>query len=214
MPLVIDIETVGQKVEELPDKVTESLYRSIERDDPDPEELERRREELINRLSLDATTGRIICVGVLDTESGEDRAFCHESEKELLEAFWQYFAERRPELIVTFHGKRFDVPYLNLRSAIHGIAPEFPLSAEPGERHRHFDVREVLEANDRHRRGGLDYFCAVFGIPSPKMELDGASVGDAYAEGRIQDIVDYCLEDCRATAALYERLAPFYPAQV
>jgi predicted PolB exonuclease-like 3'-5' exonuclease len=41
--------------------------------------------------------------------------------------------------------------------------------------------------------------------------MDGAKVNDAYAEGRLDDIVQYCLEDCRATAAIYERLAPLYP---
>jgi hypothetical protein len=40
--------------------------------------------------------------------------------------------------------------------------------------------------------------------------MDGSLVGSAFAEGRIADIARYCLEDCRATAALYRRLEPFY----
>jgi len=40
--------------------------------------------------------------------------------------------------------------------------------------------------------------------------MDGAGVGAAYAEGRLDEIVQYCLKDCRATSAIYERLAPFY----
>ena len=160
---------------------------------------------------MDATSGSVICIGVLDTDTGMAQTFHQGSEKEILEQFWDYLAEEQPALIVTFHGKRFDVPYLNLRSAVHGLAPSFPLSAERFTRRPHFDVREVLEANDRHRRGGLDYFCAVFGIPSPKTKLDGASIAEAHAEGRIEEIAEYCLEDCRATAALWKRLAPLYP---
>ncbi|MGH9391293.1 MAG: ribonuclease H-like domain-containing protein, partial [Vicinamibacteria bacterium] len=76
----------------------------------------------------------------------------------------------------------------------------------------HFDVREALEGDDKRRRGSLDYFCAVFGVTSPKIEMDGSLVGQAYEEGRIEDIERYCLADCRATLDLYRRLRPFYGA--
>ncbi len=42
--------------------------------------------------------------------------------------------------------------------------------------------------------------------------MDGSLVGQAYAEGRIEEIERYCLADCRATLALYRRLKPFYGA--
>ncbi len=112
---------------------------------------------------------------------------------------------------MTFNGKRFDIPFLNVRSAIHGLTPSKVIPADPLTTRPHFDVREVFEGNDRRRRGSLDYFTAIFAVPSPKSKMDGAKVNDAYAEGRLDDIVQYCLEDCRATAAIYERLAPLYP---
>lgn len=210
MALVLDIETVGQRVDEIPERALDYLYRALERDRPEPEELERRREDLISRLGLDATTGRVVCVGVLDSEGTLEKTFTHPSERELLVSFWRLLEEVRPELVVTFNGKRFDVPYLNIRSAIHGLEPAVFLPFEPWTRTPHFDVREVLEGDDRRRRGSLDYFCAVFGIASPKQEMDGSLVAGAFAEGRIDDIARYCLADCRATAALYRRLAPFY----
>lgn len=210
MAFVLDIETVGQSREDIPARALDYLFRALERDHPEPEELERRRQELQSRFGLDPTTGRIVCVGVLDTETAFERAFTNIAEKDLLASFWDWLAETRPALVVTFNGKRFDVPYLNIRSAIHGLAPEVVIPAEPGSLAPHFDVREALEGDDRRRRGSLDFFCAVFGIPSPKEEMDGSLVEEAFAQGRIADIARYCLADCRATAALYERLRPFY----
>jgi predicted PolB exonuclease-like 3'-5' exonuclease len=209
MAIVLDIETVGQSPEEIPERALEYLLQSLERDAPDPAELERRREDLYSRFGLDPTTGRVVCIGVLDSETSFERTFSEAAEKELLASFWTWLEGARPSLFVSFNGRRFDVPYLHIRSAIHGIEPSFPIPL--GSSH-HFDVREALEGDDRRRRGSLDYFCAVFGVPSPKMEMDGSLVGQAYAEGRIEEIERYCLADCRATLALYRRLEVFYRA--
>ncbi|HXV60712.1 MAG TPA: ribonuclease H-like domain-containing protein [Vicinamibacteria bacterium] len=204
MDIVLDIETVGQGAEDVPERALEYLFRSLERDQPDPEELERRREDLVSRFGLDPTTGRVVCVGTLDVETSREQAFVEASERALLESFWQWLSDRKPTLLITFNGKRFDVPYLEIRSAIHGIEPGRTLSTI-----RHIDLRQTLEGDERRRRGSLDYFCAIFGIPSPKTELDGSRVEEAFGEGRIEEIARYCLEDCRATAALYKRLKPF-----
>ena len=111
---------------------------------------------------------------------------------------------------MTFNGKRFDFPYLIIRSAIMQVSPSLTLPIEPGSTHPHFDVYEVLAGNPRHRKGNLDYFTDVFGFPSPKQELDGSQVSDAFREGRIEDIARYCLADCHATADLYGRLKAFF----
>lgn len=209
--LVLDIETVGQSVDEIPDRALEYLFKSIERETPEPEDLERRREELISRFGLDPTTGRVIVIGVLDVDTRAETVFAENEEKALLTRFWDWLASHEYERYVTFSGKRFDIPFLNIRSAIHGLAPRVVIPAEPLTTDPHFDVREVFEGNDRRRRGSLDYFTAIFGVPSPKSKMNGAKVAEAYAEGRLDEIAQYCLEDCRATAAIYERLAPLYP---
>jgi len=213
MTLVLDIETVGQPVESIPPRALDYLWKSLAREAPEPEDLERRREEMIARFGLDPTTGRVIVVGLLELESRAETVFADESELELLTRFWSWLAENasRHERYVTFNGKRFDVPFLNVRSAIHAIVPQVVIPASPLTTRPHFDVREVFEGNERRRRGSLDYFTAIFGLRSPKLAMDGSGVADAYAQGRLDDIVQYCLDDCRATAAIYERLAPFYP---
>lgn len=210
MPVVIDIETIGQTPEEIPSRALEHLYRGLARDDVDEEELAQRKKVLEDRFGLDPTTGRIVCIGLLDTDRREETAFFGELETSILTSFWEYLGRVRPERFVTFNGKSFDFPYIRIRSAVLAVGPTMPLPTRRYSTHPHFDVREVLAGYDSRRKGNLDYFCAVFGIPSPKLHLDGSLVAEAFREGRIEEIVRYCLDDCRATAALYERLRPFF----
>jgi hypothetical protein len=210
MALVIDIETIGQSVEEIHPRALEYLFRGLRRDNAGEDEVEARRKEMVERFSLDPTTGKVICIGLLDTESGEEKALVDKEETRLLTSFWGYLSESPPELFVTFNGKSFDFPFLNIRSAVCRVPPSMRLPVRRYTAHPHLDLREALAGGDRHRRGSLDYFCAVFGIPSPKQNLDGAGVGPAFRQGRIDEIARYCLGDCRATAALFERLKPFY----
>jgi len=208
--LVVDIETVGLKPEEIPPRALDYLFRKLDPDDRGEEDVEARREEVIGRFGLDPTTGRIVCIGLLDTERRKEKALVDEEERSLLAAFWEILGRVRDELFVTFNGKSFDFPFINIRSAILEVPPTVVLPLRPFTTRPHFDVREVLAANNRYRQGNLDFFCAVFGISSPKEHLDGAGVGEAFRQGRLDEIAAYCLADCRATAALYHRLEPYF----
>lgn len=210
MALVIDIETVGQNPKSIPSRALDYLFRHVERDASSEKELELRQKEIVERFSLDPTTGTIICIGIVDTDRQTEKVLTHKDEKSLLSSFWKLLDENPPKLFVTFNGKSFDFPYINIRSAILEIPPMMQLSVRRFTTSPHFDVREVLAGNDRHRRGSLDYFCSIFGIPSPKEHMNGAEVGKAYRQGRLDEIARYCLADCRATGALYERIKPYY----
>jgi DNA polymerase elongation subunit (family B) len=210
MALVIDIETVGQDPEEIPSRARDYLFRHIEREASNEDEIEVRQKDIVDRFGLDPTTGTIVCIGLYDTKRRTEKALTHKDEKSLLSSFWNLLDESQPKLFVTFNGKSFDFPYINVRSAILEIPPSMQLSVRRFTTFPHFDLREVLAGNERHRRGSLDYFCAIFGIPSPKLHMSGAAVGEAYKQGRVEEIAQYCLADCRATGALYERIKPYY----
>ena len=126
MPLVVDIETVGRGVDEIPARALDILFRSLRRPEASEEEIEARREEAIERFGLDPTTGRIVCIGLLDAQSTRKEAYYGTDEKVLLTSFWEYLARNKPEFFVTFNGKSFDFPYINIRSAILEIPPSMP----------------------------------------------------------------------------------------
>jgi DNA polymerase elongation subunit (family B) len=202
--LVVDIETVAQPLETLPERAVEILLAGTENDVE--------RGTVVDRMGLDPATGRIVCIGVHWMELDRSRAYWQSDEVELLSNFWSDVAQIRPSRFVTFNGKSFDFPYINVRSAIMGVPPprDLVLDTRRFSNDRHFDVREALTNYDRYRKGTLEYFCEIFGVPSPKDGIDGAAVAAYYREGRLEEIARYCLADCKATGELYQRLRHFY----
>lgn len=201
--LVIDIETVGQDPEIIPERAREILL-----DVPTDED----RTRVLDALGLDPCTGRIICIGVHWIELDRSRVYCQPDERELLANFWSDIGQIRPQRYVTFNGKSFDFPYINIRSAIAGVPVprDVFLDVRRFSTDRHFDVREVLTNNDRYRKGTLEFFCEIFGVPSPKNGISGRNVGEYFKAGKLDDIARYCLADCRATGELYMRLRNYY----
>jgi DNA polymerase elongation subunit (family B) len=201
--LVIDIETVGQEPETIPARAKEILLNV-----DTPEDQER----ILGSLGLDPCTGRIICIGVHWIELDRSRVYCQPDERELLANFWSDIGHIRPQRFVTFNGKSFDFPYINIRSAISAvpIPRDVLLDTRRFSTDRHFDVREVLTNYDRYRKGTLEFFCEIFGVPSPKNGINGSNVGDYFRAGKLDEIAKYCLADCKATGELYLKLRNYY----
>jgi predicted PolB exonuclease-like 3'-5' exonuclease len=120
-------------------------------------------------------------------------------EAEFLEQVW-----RRMDgaALVTFHGKGFDLPVLELRSLKHAIPtpPSFASSSrEPGE---HFDLRELLSGPAAS--APLDLYAKLVGLPG-KCEVAGADVQALYAAGQLDRIAAYCMSDVVQTYLLFLR---------
>ena len=129
------------------------------------------------------------------------------TEREILQEFWRYVSEGAGTLI-TFNGRGFDGPFLLLRSTILGVPPTRNLVPYRYSFKEHCDLLEVLTFYGVRKRDSLHFWCRQFGIPSPKGEMDGSGVEQAYREGRLDEIARYCLQDVQATAELYRRLQP------
>ena len=129
-------------------------------------------------------------------------------EREMLVEFWT--ALSKFELFVSFNGRSFDGPFLSVRSAVHALQPSKNLSGYRYSVESHIDLLEVLTfygTVSRDQWPSLHSACVAFGIPSPKSEeMHGYAVGDAYREGRLAEVAEYCRRDVEATAALFKRL--------
>lgn len=212
--LVFDIETVpGVDPDEMPDSVRAALARSAERHDGDEAKV----------MGLSPYYGKIvsIAVGEGDTpdapvtvlavappgrENDEFPPWMRMmSEAELLRSFW-HLADRA-ELVVSFNGRGFDVPFVVTRSLILGVPARVDLVSSPFSLRPHLDLYRVLG----HGRGGiggssLDVVCWALGIESPKGAMDGSMVAPTYARGDIEAIATYNAADVRATAAVFRHL--------
>lgn len=227
--LVFDIETSACSTDSLDPVQLEYLFRDAERL-PGEAEREARRQELTRQMSLWPLTARVICVAMLNVDSGRGQVLyatgspadeasvevedpvryvrCAD-EAALLRAFWGVAA--RFDRVVTFNGRSFDVPFLYLRSAV----LDLPISRKDWLGYRfqiepHCDLADqftfygVSGRDGAARRFNLDFYCRVFGIESPKRQgVTGMDVERLTAEGRYREIAEYCARDVEATAQLY-----------
>jgi uncharacterized protein YprB with RNaseH-like and TPR domain len=217
--VVFDIETVGLPWLDLDPLQRETMTRGAE----DGDEYRTKK----GWRSLSPYASKVVVIAMLNPESGQGKVWyeagaprrderspdgCFDeigcSEKEMLEDFWGVLA--RFDRVVSFNGRCFDGPFLSVRSAVHGVRPSKNLSGYRYSVREHVDLLEVLTFMGAVQpRPSLHAACLAFGIPSPKSaEMHGYAVGDAYAEGRLAEILSYCRKDVEATAALYQRLEP------
>jgi hypothetical protein len=219
--LVFDIETVPAiDMAEAPDAVARSIARTAERFGDDPDKV----------MGLSPYFGKIVSLAFGEGDPGEaadpddpEGVTClvvpptgrerddypawmrPMSEPELLRAFWQLAGSA--ELVVSFNGRGFDVPFLVIRSLVHGIPARVDLLSSPFSLRPHLDLFRLIG----HGRGGLgstslDIVCWALGIESPKGAMDGSMVAPTYARGDIEKIAEYNAADVRATTAVYRHL--------
>lgn len=217
--VVFDIETVSFPWLELDPLQREKLTRYSE----DHEDFLRRKAG----GSFSPYTGKIVVIAMLNPDTGkgivwyegggeratrtsEDGFFEYVGcgERDMLVEFWS--ALSKFDRFVTFNGRTFDGPFLSVRSAIHALTPSKNLLGYRYSMETHVDLLEILTfqgAVSRDQTPTLHSACVAFGIPSPKSEeMHGYAVGDAYREGRLAEVAEYCRRDVEATAALFKRL--------
>ncbi len=111
--------------------------------------------------------------------------------------------------LVTFNGRGFDVPLLELMGYRYGFNMGRHFTDKFGTRYRfgtrHIDLQEYLSNyNAIKMAGGLNLLAKVLGLPG-KMETSGDQVYDMYKAGKIREINDYCIHDVLDTYFVFLR---------
>jgi len=132
-------------------------------------------------------------------------------ESKVLEEFADFIGKRHPTM-VTFNGRRFDLPVLANRMLKHGV--QFPAyyagrSGGPDYRYRfsdegHMDLADVLTDYGASRMPSLTALAQLVGMPG-KMDVDGSKVQSMFEHGRYTEIRDYCLHDVVQTTFVFLR---------
>lgn len=220
--LVFDIETAAFQIESFDEAQQAEFLKFAEQETE--EGREQREEELMRKLNLHPFTAQVVAIGMLNVETNrgqvhyqaEERGnwrssdgmveFEPGSEEEILNRFWGTI--RKYDRFITFNGRRFDCPFLMIRSAIHGIRPTRDLMPYRYDWKTHCDLLDQLTFYGALplRWFTLDFACRAFGIESPKQGgITGPDVKDLFSQGRHREIAQYCLADVVATAELYRR---------
>ena len=130
----------------------------------------------------------------------------------MTENFWRgWEAYRRPQW-VTFNGRSFDMPLMELAAFRYGISlPKwFESEGYKSPRNRftlgaHLDLQEVLTNFGASRfNGGLNLAAQLLGKPG-KMGLTGDQVQSQYDQGNLQAISAYCRCDVLDTYFVFLR---------
>lgn len=223
MALVLDIETAGVSWDTI-DQQTQQLLIDREQQQSGAEAETAAK----NSLGLSPYTGQVIVIGVLDTETRQGAVYFQNpnqtttawvtdgikfqpmSEAKMLEKFWQL--TQKYQTFVTYNGRGFDIPFLNIRSAIHQLTPSKDLMRgrylyQQTADCRHIDLYDQLTYYNSFRfanGGSLHLACQAFNIVTPKDGvIDGSKVNQYFIDGRHKEIAEYNARDLVATAKLY-----------
>ena len=214
--LVFDIESVADA-----SLVAQLRYPS---ESIEPQEAVRRyRDELMEKYESDfipytfqipisvavaKVSGRFELVDLVVLDSPEFRPHV------IAENFWRGWESYRRPTLVSFNGRGFDIPLLELAAFRYGLQVPgwFDLKSktydQPRNRYNtqaHIDLCDLLTNFGATRfTGGLNLAANLLGKPG-KMDVQGDMVQDMYEAGRLAEINDYCRCDVLDTYFVFLR---------
>lgn len=138
-------------------------------------------------------------VRVVDATTWTDRAG---DEAAFLRRTWQRIAGHT---VVSFHGRGFDLPVLELRSLkLEVPAPRWFQGARAEGAEDHLDLVDLLSGGRAAPVAPLDLYAKLVGLPG-KEGVAGRDVHVLYAEGALDRIAAYCMTDVVQTWLLFLR---------
>ena len=215
MNIILDLETIGATDPAIIERIganikppgnmkkAETIAAWAENDKPAAVE------EALLKTAFDGTYGKIVCIGfAIDDKPAV--AISGDDEKHIINRFYQSVQDAMMEpycgpLCMIGHNLiGFDLKFLWKRSVILGIKPpkSIPFKAKPWDA----VVFDSMQEWDKDSRVSLDNLCAALKIPTPKGEMDGSKVWDAYKAGKFEEIGNYCMGDVNATREVYRRM--------
>jgi len=138
-----------------------------------------------------------------------------EDEASLIKRFFDGIDKYTPQL-VSWNGGGFDLPVLHYRGLIHGVQcsrywdmgeddREFKWNNYISRYHtRHLDLMDLLAMYTGRANAPLDELAKLIGFPG-KLGMDGSKVWEAYQQGRLAEIRNYCETDVVNTWLVFAR---------
>jgi predicted PolB exonuclease-like 3'-5' exonuclease len=225
--LFLDIETVpayrslSEVPEELRELWIEAKSKKKKKKDSEAEGEEEAgeggKEYKYDLAGLSGEFGKIVCISLGHFEGGiADQqlkvfSLASHDEKEILLNFIEVLTKFSSYQLCAHNGKGFDFPFLAKRILIHGL----PLPAQLDSMGKkpweipHLDTNEMWAFGAKGANTGakLKLLCALFGIPSPKDDIDGSQVrGVYYDDNDLPRIVKYCEKDIVSLARVFKKL--------
>lgn len=171
-------------------------------------------DESYERAGIYAEFGKIICISVglfslaEGTRQFRVKSFSGHNEKEILKEFAELLNTHynsADQNLCAHNGKEFDFPYIARRMLINGIKLPYHLDLagkKPWEV-QHLDTMALWKFGDYKHFTSIKLMTKIFGIPTPKDDIEGSDVARVYYEDKdLPRIVKYCVKDVVAVAQI------------
>lgn len=199
-----DIETIANRalIPMLPEVKANAVLKDQSKILTD---IETKKKKQIDEMGLSPMFNMICCAGWADY-NGDTGAFMlqdetQEAEKDLLIKFWEKLSGY--DHFVGFNSRAFDLRCMLLHGMAYSLRPGVNIDKGKYNRGNHTDLRLVLAGEDRFATGKLDSFAKRFLGESKTAGIDGAMIQDYWDMGLHNDIMVYCIDDCRLTMGLF-----------
>lgn len=150
------------------------------------------------------TYGRIVCISFGYLDNGQERisSFYGEDERDIVEKFNNLLKkiEKKDFNLSGFRIAYFDIPWVAHKLAKYGIKPADIITTY---NKKPWEMRITDMSDDWKSKFAwafsFDEMCYELGIESPKDNMNGGDVHDAYWKGRVEDVKIYCEKDVKAS---------------
>ena len=154
---------------------------------------------------------KMIAVGLQD-EGDEPVLIAGENEADILSEFWEKIDMIHPNLIVSFNGMAFDVPFLGLRSISNNVKPSFTIATNKWqmETSNHFDCMHALSMKGNFSWVSLEMACRLLGIEIPSDRVRATRLEELYKAKDWEAIRKRTKQDLKLTEQLFLKIRPFF----
>jgi uncharacterized protein YprB with RNaseH-like and TPR domain len=166
------------------------------------------------KAGIMAEFAKVICisVGYIYQKKGKNafrlKSFYGHDEAQILQEFKQLLDQKfnsSKHYLCAHNGKEFDYPFLCRRMIVHSVPlPKLlNLSGKKPWEVRHLDTMEMWKFGDYKHFTSIKLLAALFGIPTPKDDIDGSQVSKVYWQDKdLERIKNYCQKDTLTVAQI------------
>ena len=175
-------------------------------------------ESIYQKAGIYAEFGKIICISTAYLTLKNNayqlhvKSFFDDDEKVVLQNFTSYLnkthKEKKQLALCAHNGKEFDYPYIIRRLLINAlnVPALLNLAGKKPWEITHQDTLEMWKFGDYKNYTSLELLAHVFGIKTPKDDIDGSRVWEVYWKDKdVERIKTYCQKDVVTVAQLLLR---------
>lgn len=209
--LALDIETVpAADLADYSETVQEKIQQKIERQQERNPDFDYR-----YFASIHGDFGKIVCLSmgyIHPAGKIKLKSLYGHDELQLLNDFNEVIRNING-IFIHYNGLNFDIPFILQRMAHHGIrlSNERFRNLARFRSEPHFDLMQQYYNWDMQKVLSLGILAELHGIPSPKEDLSGDKVYEAYVNNEWERIVRYCEFDVATTLNLWNKVYRYEP---